>query len=181
VPAEAEREPASALTPEKLAGIQAALLRLLRLALYVALMTLLGYRIRRPRSRRAPLPATLRTLRPQHSAAPPTPPRHHRYLDRDLCLATLAGIDTQVAALFPASAAPPQPVEATTPAARPPIAASQRPHRAPHASLANPSAAVPARVSLRPHPPPFLKPRPPKAPTHVHFVTISERTCLPRS
>jgi hypothetical protein len=122
------------LSAEKLESIHAALLRLLCLAFYVAVMTMLGYRIRRPRTRRpgtrplgapTPVPAAQPALTP---AAPAQPRRHHLYLDRESCLAALAGINSQVAtaAPHPAAAADPPP-SAPADQAPSPIAAIRPP------------------------------------------------------
>jgi hypothetical protein len=111
--------------PEGAARARAAMLKLIWLTLYVTLMRLLGYRIRRDRTPPA-APAAPASPRPIQSA-PRRPRQKHRYLDRDMALAMLADIN---AALTPAGAEPraipSQPARATRTIHRSPA-----PHRAP--------------------------------------------------
>jgi hypothetical protein len=105
----------------------AALLDLLWLSLYVTLMRLLGYRIRRVRAARATPPAAHPRTQVQPSA-PARPRRTHRYIDREMCLGLLARIDR---AVTPASTQP-SAVPAAAPAGNPPLPrAASRPQTAP--------------------------------------------------
>jgi hypothetical protein len=101
IPPSAPAQVEQALTPEAAARLCAALRDLLWLMLYVTLMRLLGYRIRRE--------ASLRTAPRRMPAAPPIatalpkPRQQHRYIDRQMCLELLARINADLA---PASVAP---------------------------------------------------------------------------
>jgi hypothetical protein len=145
------------------AAIVAALYRLLILATWLTLMRLLGYRLSR---NRAKAPARTRTHTPAATAPTPAraanPRRKHRTIDRQLCVAMLAGINTQFAA-----AQPPAIAQSPTPrraASRPSHPALPAPH----------PRAIPLSASQRRRPdPPLSKPAHPITPTHVHFVPLS--------
>jgi hypothetical protein len=177
--------------PERL-QVQAALRRLLWLAIYVAVMQAFGYRFRRQRApRRAPAcPAQPLTRQTQTSepAAPPKPHRKHRYFDRDAVIGEIASINSQVAAaqpLQPSPApaplppAPPPPAQpqAQVPVAGPRIAARASPNRArPHRAAVRSAAGAhppPCPLQRSPHPPPFKNAQFHPTHTHDHFVAIS--------
>jgi hypothetical protein len=91
--------------------MRAALLDLLWLMLYVTVMRLLGYRIRRAPSPRATARTALAST--PIPAAPAKPRRTHRYIDRQMCLDLLAGINSAVTPATPPAtpqaAKPPRP------------------------------------------------------------------------
>jgi hypothetical protein len=161
LPIPAPPQPAPA-EPDR-AAIVAALYRLLVLATWLTLMRLLGYRLSR---NRAKAPARTRTHSPAAtaptSARAANPRRKHRTIDRQLCVAMLAGINTQFAA-----AQPPAITQSPTPrrtASRPSHPAQPAPH----------PRAIPRSASQRRRPdPPLLKPAYPTTPTHVLLVTLS--------
>jgi hypothetical protein len=159
------------LAPNAAACARAALLRLLRLVLYVSTMLLLGYRIPRLRGRAAR--SAPRSSQPAQAtpAALAAPRRKHPTIDRQMCLEALAGINSAFAASIPAAPAHPVP---------PPIA--PRPTAAPRAA-SRPCLAPPVRPGhtaldtrlprARPHPPPSSKYLWRPAFKHAHFVAIS--------
>jgi hypothetical protein len=89
-------------------AMRAALLDLLWLALYVTVMRMLGYRIRREATRTAPAPRQPAQTNAAQPSAPAKPRRKHRYIDRQMCLDLLASIDRQVAAVAPQQSPAPQ-------------------------------------------------------------------------
>lgn len=192
--------------PDSICHVQAALLRLLCLALYVAVMQALGYRFRR---RRAPRPSGAAPARSQGQAAPATPPSARadqatpapptaprRTIDSGICVALLAEINIQVAATrqtppiaAPIPAAPipdagpdepPQPATAaSSPGRHPPAPAT--PGSAPRQHPATPS---PRRTLVPclhdPPPPPVSKnPRSRPARSHALFVPVPQRSPRP--
>jgi hypothetical protein len=187
-PAEGQREPApgsqatapQAITPEAAAGVHAALMRLVWLYLYVTIMGLFGYRMRRQRNKRtlpANPPAQPRATSP---AAQKQPRKKHKYLDRDMVLGVFAGINSDLGAAIAkpvpadsqsqrASADPDPGTAAGAQQSRPPIPAALPPK-----IILLPRLASPRARHLAPMPPPFSKPSLPRPPTHAHFVAISQ-------
>jgi nucleoid-associated protein YgaU len=118
------------------AALLASLYRLIWLATWLTLMRLLGYRLTRHRVKSvapSPTPGPAARL-----ASPRRKHRKHRTIDRQRCIAMLAGINTQFAAQAPAD---------PSPLARRPV--SRPAHRAP-AEPRQPSIAVPAAPPCQP-------------------------------
>jgi hypothetical protein len=134
----------------------AALRRLLRLMLYVTLMRLLGYRIRRDQTRSKSPTAPGRIVTP---TAPLRPRKKHRYLDRQMCLDALADIN----AAFSAAAPPTTPAHSSAKPAAPPCAA-------PAFHIGRQTAPIPS-PSTHSTPPP----RAPPAPNRLRPPTIDSR------
>jgi hypothetical protein len=169
IPTPATDEPM--LAPESaaaatLAALGVALRALLRLAFYLATMRLLGYRIRREAAPRAARPSR---PRPAGPAIPPQPRRKHLYIDRDMCLGVLAGIDAAFAAALPAPVGASTPVAAAKSLPRPPRAIRRPRAAAPRTARVSPHT---IRLKPRPHPPPASKRQAIAPPTRAHFVTI---------
>jgi hypothetical protein len=149
------------LTDEAADRIHAALLNLLWLAVYLAVMRLFGYRLSRParQAPRAKSPAPAE--HPPIQTAPPAkrPRTAARTIDRAMCLAMFERINAAVATPRPPAA--PQPESAAVPAAP-----SARPHARP-ARPAHPRRRAPISPRIipqaghkqRPHPRPPPKNR----------------------
>jgi hypothetical protein len=137
------------------AAALAALAKLIVLALYLQIMALLGYKLRRIRHNR---PAPRTTARPQPHA-PRRPRRKQKYIDRDACLAMLAEADQACTA-----ARPTQPTAPAAPIAHPPRRPAA-PHPRPVASTIllrrHHARATHTRLSLqKPAPSPHVHARP---------------------